>query len=160
MALSKNLDRYTDVHHWLQAALANPNGGTVVMKSKNAAIQWRQRAYYYRKLFAAEMHDVYLHGTDEQKMMVGKSPWDHLVLTVEDNKVHIRPMGDEVLEFIPADGIMPEAQVSPTALLDMATGSAAPMVVSESSLDFQSPVGFTEADAERARKAVADLMKE
>lgn len=158
MALSNRLDKYRDVEQWLNAALLNPNGGTVVLRTKNAAIQWRQRAYYFRKLYAEEMREAFLHGSDAQKMMAGKSPWDDFVLTVEDSKVHIRRQTDEVLEFIPADGIMPEGPMNATEALDVLSGPAHPVTIITPGV----PLAFGEEEVtmESAREIAQKMAKD
>lgn len=64
---NKRLGMFTDVREVLDAALAG-GGGTYTLASHGAAVNWRQRAYQFRKLYA---ESIGLH-----KM----SPYDKLTL--------------------------------------------------------------------------------
>lgn len=159
MALSNKLEAYNDIERYFRMAAMNPNGGTVVLSSKSAAIRWRQRAYYFRKLWAAEMHEPFLNGTPEQRLMAGKSPWDDFVLILEENKIHIRRQTDEVLDFIPADGIIPASdKVSDTEFLNTAFGPAAKLSYApEGPLELEVDDGLTfEQRRENALKWAKD----
>lgn len=65
MTKSSRLGMYADVREVLDAALLS-NGGEFVLDSHGAAIQWRQRAYKFRKRFA--------------ETIPRESPYDKLVL--------------------------------------------------------------------------------
>lgn len=133
MSLTKNIDSYADVERVFRIAQLNPNGCSARIGDNKAAQRWRMRAYYFRKLWADTYSEANKHASTPELRALGfahKSPWDNFVLTVEDEYVVIKPSDIEVLEIIPADGIMPDDMLmTDTEVLNALSGPAAPMVI-------------------------------
>lgn len=56
MPLSKNINQYQDIKRVLDTAVAN-GGARYKLPSDKAAVRWRLRAYYYRKLLQVSLQE-------------------------------------------------------------------------------------------------------
>lgn len=102
MALSRDLFTYADVRQVLEAAL-NVNGAVYTLPSPSAAMRWRQRAYYYRKLLREHL--------SEQAGYPCETPFDMMRLTI--------PKGSSAVEinFTPlTPGVLTTPDGKPIAL--------------------------------------------
>lgn len=94
MALSKNIIEYEDCREQLDRALASEKGIRITVRDKGAAIHLRQRLYKLRqleKIRSTELFDI----GDERR---STTPYDNLVITVNDNAVEIRHGVPAVIE--------------------------------------------------------------
>lgn len=85
MPLSKNINTYIDVVQVLTAARERGGIVTYELRSKAAAVMWRLRAYYYRKLLT----DAAIERAGSVRGFVPSTAWDDMLLEVDENKVRI-----------------------------------------------------------------------
>lgn len=94
MALSKNIIEYEDCREHMDRALASANGIRITVRDKGQAIHLRQRMYKLRQLEKIQSTNLYEIG-DERRLV---TPYDNLVITVNDNAVEIRHGVPAVIE--------------------------------------------------------------
>jgi hypothetical protein len=92
---------YRDIEAALNKALAY-GSGSVRCLSHGGAINWRQRAYRFRRLWQEYTREAYA-GIPEKESEAGTSPWDEMILRLEGNNVLIVFERREVV-FIAPDG--------------------------------------------------------
>lgn len=104
MPFSKNLSSYVEMKNVLEMA-RKAGGGEYELATRGQAIQWRQKAHFYRGL---------LYNLEAAKMgsipgFVPSTPWDDMSLELRDNVVIIsfgKPKG----KFTPAAEASAEAE--------------------------------------------------
>lgn len=129
MPLSKNLNTYHDVVAVL-TTMRKQGGGEYELPSHGAAVTWRLRAYYYRKLLT----EAAIKRAGSVRGFVPTTAWDDLYLTIEGNVVKIafgKPTGklrDNEGNEIPIDWV----EVAPAEAENiLATVDATPVTARE-----------------------------
>lgn len=95
MPLSKAIGSYEDCRQIFERALAAERGIRITRKDKGSAVQLRHRMNAYRSAMRKESLKIYKEGDPGWN----KSPYDHLVLKVEDNILTVTPTTIEELQI-------------------------------------------------------------
>lgn len=86
MPLSNNINTYGDVRKVFDIAVER-GGVKYKLETHKAAVHWRHRAYQFRKLLFKQ--------AERNSIVPGQpaeTPYDNLVIRIEDNVVIIQPM--------------------------------------------------------------------